>query len=366
MFSKNICLKRKKKIFVCPLDWGLGHATRCVPVIRKLLENDVEVIIGADKYPLAFLKQEFPNLQFIPLPGYEISYPESGNMAFKILFSIPKLISKIIEERKLLKEIIFKYNIDGVISDNRYGLFSKYVKTVFITHQIRIKSPVFENLLYKLNRYFIKKFTYCWVPDFKGSINLSGELSHGNNLPENTSYIGPLSRFVTNNTTSVNESELDVLFLISGPEPQRGIFEQIVFEQLKKTKLKSVIILGKPSENNHFKIGDNHVFSHLKTQDLAELISKSKFVISRSGYSTIMDMAVFGKKCIFVPTPGQTEQVYLADYFHNRGNAFSMPQSDFDLVSALKYAENIEPFKLETDDLLLDQQIKIFLSDINK
>ena len=358
-------MKRKKKILVCPLDWGLGHATRCVPLIRQLLEYDVELVIGAANNPLAFLKKEFPDLQFIDFPGYDMEYPKKEGMVIKMLFSIPRLLLKINQEHRVLDEIILNNNIDVVISDNRYGLWSRRVKTVFVTHQIRIKSPFLESLLFLVNKRFINKFDACWVPDFPGEDNLSGALAHGDKFPQNIHYIGPLSRFTATTAFIPDYFEYDALIIISGPEPQRSIFEQLVLTQLKQTNLKVVVVLGKPAENaTSYKINESVIYTHLETAALSAVINKSKLVISRPGYSTIMDMAVFAKKCIFVPTPGQTEQEYLAQYFHLNSWAYCFSQAEFDLEKAICEGKKINPSTAKGKSDLLHLQLSKFLSEV--
>jgi len=217
-----------KKIIVAPLDWGLGHATRCIPVINELQEQGACVVVVSNGRALELLKKEFPCLAYFDVPGYDIKYPENGNMMGKIILSVPKIASRIRKEHKKLNEIIEKEDIDGVISDNRYGLWSDKVYSVFMTHQLYIKSPkgvsMLDPLIYKLNKRYISKFDECWVPDMEGDINLSGELSHKNDAALNTSFIGPLSRFRKHKDIEQNDFIYDLIAIISGPEPQRSLF----------------------------------------------------------------------------------------------------------------------------------------------
>ncbi|MFH1321613.1 MAG: glycosyltransferase [Bacteroidota bacterium] len=394
--------KTKKRILVCPLDWGLGHATRCIPVIKELINSEVEVVIGADKRPLALLKKEFPQLEFIKFPGYSISYPSNSSMERKMMMSLPKIFHGIYKEHTLLKSIIKKYNIDAVISDNRFGLWNKTVHSVFITHQVMVKCPenlkFLEPILHRISRFFINKYNECWVPDFQGSENLSGDLAHGYPLPDNAFYIGPLSRFdffdnnLDKNPPSLKGQDLsmgnykyDLMVIVSGPEPQRSIFEIIVMKQLESASLKVLMVRGvteesnspppappegrgvpplkastasaeKKSEGEEVPERKNPTFTstqggsewargagieiyhHLETSKMREAILSSKLVLSRPGYSTIMDLAVLGKKAIFVPTPGQTEQEYLADLLHEKGIFYMISQERFSARDGLKNA----------------------------
>src|SRR5687767_12164171 len=184
---------RKKRILVAPLDWGLGHAARCIPIIRHLLEKGCEVVIGADGRPLELLEGEFPQLEVALMPGYRITYPKSGSMVLRIAAQVPKILHGIRREHLLLGKIIQEKKIDAVISDNRYGLWNKKIPCVFITHQLMIKSPFGEKLIHRLNKNYIRRFTECWVPDEEGE--WSGDLGSKFALPPNGKYIGILSRF---------------------------------------------------------------------------------------------------------------------------------------------------------------------------
>ncbi len=367
-------MKKTPHILVCPLDWGIGHATRCVPVIRELLNQKARVSIGADNRPLAFLKQEFPDLQFIKFPGYKFSYPANSNMALKMALQAPAILSGISRERKLLKSIIHQYNIDGVISDNRYGLSCAKIPSVFISHQLSIRVPSYlaftRSLLNKINRNYIAAFDECWIPDFESEPNLSGELSHLNPLPQNSFFIGPLSRFAVCRTDPQQNDQnekvpYDILVILSGPEPQRSVLETLIIQQLKGIPNTAAVISGKPE--NKFNIETNDqiaIFPHLETEKLNNLIRSSKLIISRPGYSTVMDLAVSGTKAIFIPTPGQTEQEYLAQYYLKKKWFFSMSQKSFNLRHAIQESEFYSGVKLNYDGSALTSRISSLLAKV--
>jgi uncharacterized protein (TIGR00661 family) len=338
----RISLESKKRILVAPLDWGLGHATRCIPVIRQLLEQDAEVIIAADKRPLELLKNEFPTLEFIVLPGYNIHYPQKGSMALQMLWQIPKLLAAIKREHAQLEEIIKQKIIDAVISDNRYGLWSKQIPCIFITHQLFIKAPFGELILHTINKRYINRYTKCWVPDIEGTGNLSGELSHNKKISLNTFFIGPLSRFSSNVTAT---EKWDILAILSGPEPQRSVFEKIILDELRTTKLKCLVVQGIPEKNDSKKLsGHIEIVSHLNSTEMNKMIIASELIISRPGYSTIMDLSVLGKKAIFIPTPGQTEQQYLAKKLNEEKIALFVQQNKFNLTAALTKVKSYKGF----------------------
>ena len=366
-------MKNFPRILVCPLDWGIGHATRIVPVIRKLQENNAEVVIGADGQAYDFLEQYFPVLEFIRLPGPKVSYPSSGSMVWKMLVQIPKILAGIRKEHRLLQQIIRERRIDAVISDNRFGIWSKEVPSVYITHQVRIKAPkgcgFAEPFLSLIHWQFWKNCRECWIPDFPGEPDLSGELGHPKKLSTKCHYIGPLSRFSSINKKNEEVKEEDgpdLLVLNSGPEPQRSIFEQIILSELKKyLEIKVVILRGLPGNNERISTLPNvTLYSHLPDEALASLIRSAGTIICRSGYSTLMDLACLGRGAVLVPTPGQTEQEYLAEY-HAKGKAFArIEQGEFSLQKALEMAEALVPPGIAVRDSdLLEERVKAFVKN---
>jgi uncharacterized protein (TIGR00661 family) len=359
-------VKTKKHILISPLNWGLGHASRCIPVIRILMKNDYLVFIAAGGDAYRLLINTFPTLPFIRLEDYNIKYTKGKHLAVKILLQIPKILYRVLLEHRNLQRIIRNFYIDIVISDNRFGLWNKNIKSVYITHQLNIKAPgknkIMENLLYRTHRFFINKFDVCWIPDFSESFKLAGMLSGQGKLPGNASYIGILSRFTS--TVKENNSDFDLCVLISGPEPQRSILEEIIIKQLQGTDIFAIVILGKPTENVHSIIDNKiHIHSRLSHEEIQDYIERSEFVLARSGYSTIMDLATLGKKAILITTPGQTEQEYLADYLSEKNIFYCVVQEDFDLKIALdKVKETTGIFKPTESEM----QEKLILRSINK
>ncbi len=323
-------MKLKKRILLAPLDWGIGHATRCIPLIKALLKHDYEVILAADQRPMHLLSTEFPKLKMIRLGGYNIKYSNHLPLALSMLFQTPRLIWSIKKEYYELKKIINDYKIDFVISDNRFGLHSNKIPTVFITHQLQIRSTYFTNLIQKINYQYINKFDVCWVIDDK-KINLAGNLSQPKILPNNTKYIGIQSRFQKYKT----KSKYQFMAIVSGPEPQRTVLEKVLIKALKDRKEKSLILLGKP-EKKYSKIkGNLTIKSHLNSDDLNLAILQSNLIISRPGYSTIMDLLKLDKKAIFIPTPGQTEQEYLGKKLMQEGICYMQNQNKFNFEKAI-------------------------------
>jgi predicted glycosyltransferase len=248
-----------------------------------------------------------------------------------------------------------------VISDNRYGCWNRKVKSIFITHQLMVKSPFAENILHRMISSYISKFDECWIPDHPGPNNLSGDLSHKFKVPSNAFYVGPLSRLKPKDTGSF---KFKILAIISGPEPQRSIFERLISEQLFNSGLKCMMVFGLPEEIQKAEHkGNILMINHLNSEEMQDAIASSEIIIARSGYSTIMDLSVMNKKAIFIPTPGQTEQEYLARYLFQKKISCFQKQSEFDLDSALKESEKFNGFSsIEDNEGLLDARIKAILS----
>lgn len=338
----------KTRILVAPLDWGLGHATRCIPIINELISQNCEVYIAAGGSSFFLLKKEYPSTVFLRIHNYKIRYSRNKRwLPFKLFLQFPGIIFSIWKEKLWLKKIINKYSIDAVISDNRFGMYSKKIPSVYITHQLLIKTGNFfsEKFVQKVHYYFIKKFSKCWVPDFKEN-GFAGGLSHQENMPSNILYLGPLSRFEKQNDVP---EIYDILISVSGPEPQRTIFEKMILSQLKASDKKILFVRGLPEENKELasNIESLKIVNHLSGDELNRAFQQSRLIISRSGYTTIMDLMKLGKKAILVPTPGQTEQEYLSTYLMGKKYFYSIDQDKFSLDSVLTNA-SIFPFNKPT------------------
>jgi len=311
----------KKKILIAPLNWGLGHATRCIPIIKALEENGFEPIIASDGVALALLKKEFPNLLSIELPAYNIQYAEKGkNFKWKLALQMPKMMLAIKKEKSKINKIIENYEIDGIISDNRLGVYSSKVPSVFITHQLNVLSGKTSWLTTKLHSRYISKFDACWVPDVAGAENLSGKLGH----PE--TYIGPLSRIEKKSLPI----KYDIMVLLSGPEPQRTLLEKKLIKELENSSKEILFVKGiVESQQQIEKVNSITYYNFMNSEELSTAFNESEFVVCRSGYTTVMDLAKLEKKAFFIPTPGQYEQEYLAKKFKSEIVAPSCKQEKF-------------------------------------
>lgn len=360
-------MKQKKNVLIAPLDWGLGHATRCIPVINQFLKHGANVCIAGNGKSLKLLQTEFPQLQFHELQGYNIKYASGSSMVLSMLKQIPKILSGIATEKRQLKRIVTENNIDVVVSDNRYGVYHLKTKNIFITHQLNIQVP--ENLKWlkpivnKINTHYISKFNECWVPDAESGFKLSGELSEQKNISVPVFYINPLSRF-TGIKKEKQEYTYPVIAIISGPEPQRSIFEGKIIEQLFDMHKAALIIRGKPGDAQELKSRGMIDFkNHATAEEIFSMINEQTIFISRSGYSTIMDLAALGNKAILVPTPGQTEQEYLAAYFSGKEIFFYQSQKQLNLDVALRTVESYRALQLNFNNELLSKSVTRVLND---
>ncbi len=350
-------------ILVAPLDWGLGHVTRCIPIIIELLNQGCRVILAVNRESALLLKKEFPGVEILQIVGYNVQYSRNKKwLSIKLMSQLPKIVLAILKENRWLKTIVKQYNLNAVISDNRFGMYNGSIASVYITHQLDVKSGnYFSNKISSLiHKIFIKKYTQCWIPDFKKD-GLAGELSHTGKPGSNIKYIGPLSRF--EKLTGL-DNKFDLLVCISGPEPQRKIFEDIIFSQLKSYEGRALVVRGLPAEDKEI-ISSNdsiEIVNHLSANDLNKAFQQSKCIVCRSGYTTIMDLVKIGKQAILVPTPGQTEQEYLAEYLMRKKFFFSVEQQCFLLSKAIgeasvfpfvKYKDEMEGYKKVVAEFVL-------------
>lgn len=330
------------RVLIAPLDWGLGHATRCIPIIKAFQSLGIEVVIAADGAVAKLLSSEFPDTKIIHLIGYHIQYAKTAKaLAWKIFFQIPKILKRIKKEHDWLDEVIDSEKIDIVVSDNRYGLYSKKIPCIFISHQLCIKTPFpfLEGIIRKINYKFVNRFSSCWVPDAAGENNLAGLLSHPKILPKiPVHYIGILTRM---EKQELEEMQYDYCFLVSGPEPQRTILETTILKNLPNILGNIVIIRGLPDSTSSLNIPTGiKVFNHLSTKELVNVLSVSNLIICRSGYTSIMELIGLQKKAILIPTPGQTEQEYLAEKLNAAHLFLYVKQDQVDISEAIKHVND--------------------------
>jgi hypothetical protein len=354
-----------RNILICPLEWGLGHATRMIPLAKRLKDKGNNIFIGGGEEQLLLFRYELPGLTYISFPGFKPGYSKHFPSWLVMLCKIPVLVYHLIREHSELKKIIRDFSIDIVISDNRFGLWNRNVTTIYVTHIMRVPFPkpfCFAEIIGILvHRAIIRKYDLCFIPDLPGELNVSGRLSHGLKLPSNAIYIGLLSRF--SGIIPAKSGSFDYrhnTVILSGPEPQRGILRQKLESIFIAQEPSTVFLGGRPDMSNEMTGTDNIVYyNHLDSSRMAEALKSSDYILSRSGYTTIMELISLGCTAFIIPTPGQTEQEYLAAYLEEKEWFRSIPQKEIRTASLDPAKSKCDGKKImEESEKLLEEAIK--------
>lgn len=349
------------------LDWGIGHASRSIPILRHLQKMNCEVLIAANGGARSLLKQYFPDVHYLELPSVTIKYSRSKWLGWKLLLQMPWFILGIFKENKSLQALIEQHNIDGIISDNRFGCWSHKVPSVYLTHQVNLISPIFDiflsPLLTNMHHWIIRNYSECWIPDLPGNMNegLAGKLSHPPAKGIESHYIGLLSRF-EKPVNQVSATGDYILTILSGPEPQRSILEKKILEELGDHTLK--IVRGLPGYPDQAAPSDNvEWFNHASDELFASLVHGAQHIICRSGYSTLMDLVCLGKSAHLIPTPGQTEQEYLAKHLSTAGLYSTQQQHEKIALSGNNQQDvDIQRFNISKD--LMGSKLESWLATL--
>jgi uncharacterized protein (TIGR00661 family) len=338
-----------KKVFIAPLNWGLGHATRLLPLVRKFLDQNYTVFIGASDRSKEILKKEVKDCVFLDFPEYPIKYPRTRFFVTRFMLLIfPMMLIAMRREHKRLKELHKKYQFQIVISDNRFSLALKGVPSYLISHQLRYILPwpikYTESLSEYFNFFHFRKYDKIIVPDVETDPTLTGQLSHNMRyLARNKLYYAGIFSDVVKIDNRKNES-VNYLVIVSGPEPQRTYFEELIFRQVHVLKGQVIVALGIPEKKFTIKMGNAIFYTYLNRDEMSYYLNNANFIISRPGYTTVMEMVEFGKRGLFVPTPGQVEQEYLAKHFMEMGWCHMVKQHKCDLETAEKKAQTYPGF----------------------
>ncbi len=355
------------KILYAVLNWGLGHASRSIPIIQSLLKKNIELVIASDGEALVLLQKEFPSLTFEVLPSYNVQYAENAkNFDKAIFFQLGKFGKTIKEENKLTDLLIRKHNLTHLISDNRYGVYSKTIPSTIICHQINLQHKIVfvKKQINKVHFSLLKKFTEIWVPDFENELAIASNISSlefkNESIFRKLKYIGLLSR-MKKNKLDLNKKFISII--LSGPEPQRTILEEKLLNEISTINENFILVRGTEIFENSIQEKPNlKVYSLLKTEELNALINQSKIVVCRAGYSSIMDLLKLEKPAILIPTPGQTEQEYLATHLKNKNWFYSHPQEKLNLKEALLKSQNYSLPKEKFSQNKLEKTLANFLS----
>jgi predicted glycosyltransferase len=326
------------RILVAPLDWGLGHAARCVPIVQALQAHGAVPILGADGGPLALLRREFPELEHVRIPGMEVRYGRGSSQLWSMARQFPAMVRSIRAEQAVFERLRHDLRLDAVISDQRFGLRSEALPSVLVTHQVFPFTPIAQGAMRKVNAWHIGRFDRCWVMDEAQPPGLAGELSHGPRLPSNARYIGAQSRFAE---MEGNESAPHhrILAVISGPEPQRSMLESLLLEQLPRIDGDHLLVRGLPASPGERQEGRVRIVDHLPGEALSAAMRNAALIVSRSGYTTLMDLAAIGRSALIIPTPGQPEQEYLGDLHARSGRFLVQHQRSIDLNAAMQWRQ---------------------------
>lgn len=337
------------RVLISPLNWGLGHATRDMPLIHKLLNEGHEVTLAACGNARAALMQEFPSCTAIDFPDYPTPYSNSRFFLPKFVAFLPLMLRAVADERRTIEKMADGNRFDLIISDNRLGVYSDKVPSLFITHQLHYHLPAavwpFELAACWLNGYLHSKYERVIVPDNpQGPTALAGKLSRAET--EATRSRAYYAGILTSTKKQDVAEDLDYLFLISGPEPQRSQLEKILLPKIQELNGSSVVLLGSPNGGKHPAGSDRcRILSYATTQEKESLMNRAKFIVCRSGYTSMMELAELRKRrALFIPTPGQTEQEYLSWYFEQKGWFHSTSQYRIDLHRDIALAGSFSGF----------------------
>lgn len=323
-----------KRIIVCPLNWGLGHATRSSKIIDELIAHNFDVHLASSGISSEWLQDRYPDLTHHKLPDYKVTYQQKGSFFTKMALQIPRVVKAIRSEQNTLQKLHREYRYDGVISDNRFGCYLSGVPSVFVTHQIQVRTPIAQGLVRKINYHYIRRFDQLWIPD-QEKRPLAGKLSENKAKLPPAQYLGILSVFDRQKKPRKNPA-YEFTALLSGPEPQRTEIENELYGEFYRSKCSCMIIRGTNTSSKNTETDRIKILNRLNSHQVQEIINDSEVVIFRAGYSSIMDLSIHGKKIISIPTPGQTEQVYLAKRLEKLGYGPSFKQGKFSLSEARK------------------------------
>jgi UDP:flavonoid glycosyltransferase YjiC (YdhE family) len=351
-------------ILIAPLDWGLGHATRVIPLARYFLEHNCDIIFAATGAARNLLKREFPDLRFVDYPDYNIRYYRYMPAYVAVLLQLPKFLWRLWREYYRLRRLIRAEHVDALVSDNRYALFNRDIPCAFISHQQLIKLPFFSKYFevwtWLAVAFFARKYSFNWLPDYPAMPRLSGDLGHRFPLAGSGRYLGPLVDDCGNETEAC-----DVLISISGPEPHRSGLRQLIVQQLTKLSgLHVVFLLGDPQASLVPQVLTGmQVHNHLPRRRLLALMRGARLLLCRSGYTTVMEAALCATPAIWVATPGQTEQEYLSSYLPTIGFGISRRQKGLDLAEIRTHLQNPPPVPdFPRPEVLLKKALGEFLT----
>ena len=344
-----------KKVLLGILDWGLGHATRSSVIIREVIKQGHTPLVLTSGEALHWIKSEFPGIKTFSLPPLGMKYFSLPGALISAAWYAPRLFWIMRCEKQWVEKIVLEEKVDLIVSDNRYGCHHSKVRSVLVCHFLNIVLPgrwkIISPILNFFYRWFFRAFDEIWVPDDEGG-RLSGKLSKIFLQSNRVKFIGPLSRFGPIDLKK--EKSYDVTAIISGPEPLKSHFAEKIFSALSGFPGRCLVVVGgnklhcQPDRKIELRY-------NVSTTELKEIIHETNLVVSRSGYSSIMDYDRLQCRVLLVPTPGQPEQVYLASLMFNRRYATYVDQDKLNsgiirsaMTSGFMFAGSSFPTTLET------------------
>jgi uncharacterized protein (TIGR00661 family) len=334
---------------------GLGHATRTLVVIREYLRRGYRITVISTGNALAFLRLELadaPGVEFREMRDYPPLERGTGWRLYWYLFvDLLRTWRVIRHEHQQVQNIAADY--DFIFSDGRYGFYSRWTPSFILSHQIAFIPPkgLRETswLTENINIAALRKFDCLFIPDYPWpSLNLAGHLAHSQNLyrcPHR--YIGVLSSYQQLDL----EQDIDYLFVISGYLLEhKASFVQNLLEQALELPGRKVFVLGVVDQQdelyNRYRRDDLEIHMVASGALRQQLFNRANVIISRAGYSTVMDLVEYGKRALLIPTPNQTEQEYLAYYLGSQQYFTAGTQSsDFKLAPELHECEQTRLFE---------------------
>ncbi|MEK6968538.1 MAG: glycosyltransferase [Nanoarchaeota archaeon] len=326
-------------------NYGLGHATRMLPVIMKLIEQGEKVTIVAKGNSLLMLKNELGDASNYELMQYEVplKFSDKGFSMFETLKAGPSFISLISSQKKWLENFSAKEKIDRVIADGEIGYHLKNKKSFFVNNQLRLlPGSLLGDGTELLTDVFSKGFEKVIVPDDENG-TLGGLLTSKTRFydKKRLAYVGILSSIRKKNVVR----NVDYFISISGPGISKEVFTRQVMEQLHLLKGKVVVALGRPDLKEIASKGNAKIYPYLNRKQQESFLNKAKLVISRSGYTTMMELAEIDKKAFFIPTLNHPEQEYLAKFQKNSGRFHYSKQDSFNFKEDIDEAKQYPGFK---------------------
>lgn len=328
------------RVLFAVLNWGLGHATRSIPILHNLVERGLDVQLASDGDAGLLLREAFPHLPYHPLPAYNIRYGKQGSLT-ALLPQLPHLIRTIRAERGITQTLVAEQGFTHIISDNRYGVYAPDRPSAWIGHQLALLPPNglrgFHRLAYALHVRILRPFSQLWIPD-DPDFPLAGDLVHRFPLPEQARFLGWHSR-LQRPQTSVETPNLPPIAVLSGPEPQRTLLENELIEKAPTLPQGLWIVRGLPAEKDERRTDFLRLIPYWDAADLAKHLPRAQAVLARSGYSSLMDFATLRlPHLVLIPTPGQTEQLHLAENLARQHRCARGEQSRLDLPKLLAEA----------------------------